>query len=83
MQLNPSKIMSFLQNKPFEALAIAAFILITVILVRLYMTLNEDEDWEKFKVLHHCQLRMSKTGIQRASWICDDGKTYYRWRQQR
>jgi hypothetical protein len=28
-------------------------------------------------------LRMSKTGTQRASWACDDGKTYFRWRQQR
>jgi hypothetical protein len=55
-----------------------------IILISLYFRVYmDDEQWEKFKTEHHCELRMSKTGTQRASWSCDDGKTYFRWRQQR
>lgn len=78
-----TKLARFLHDKPFDVLAIAAFFLTTAVLIRLYTTLNEDENWEQFKTQHHCQLRTSKTGTQRASWACDDGKVYYRWRQQR
>ena len=78
------KIGRMIQDKPYDALLILAFLIVTIILLRLYWNVNEnDGQWERFRTEHDCQLRMSKTGTQRASWHCDDGKTYYRWRQQR
>jgi len=79
-----TQIKGFINRKPIDALYFLGFVLVTLILVRLYFSMNPDDaKWEQFKAEHDCQLRMSKTGTQRASWSCNDGKTYYRWRQQR
>lgn len=86
MQLKPlaKKIGRYLHEKPYDALLILAFVIVMIILTRLYFSLNEDDgQWEQFKAEHDCKLRMSKTGTQRVSWSCNDGKIYYRWRQQR
>lgn len=78
-----SQIRLFTQEKPIDAFLILFFVLIVVILVSLYREVDyDDEHWEQFKAEHHCQLRTTKTGTQRASWVCDNG-TYFRWRHQR
>lgn len=79
-----TKIGQFAQEKPIDTLFILLLILLVIILSSLYLEVDyDDEHWEKFKAEHHCQLRTTKTGTPRASWVCDNGKTYFRWRQQR
>ncbi len=79
-----SKISQFTQENPIDTFFILFFALLVVILSSLYLRVDfDDEHWEEFKAEHHCQLRTTKTGTQRASWVCDNGKTYFRWRQQR
>ena len=78
------KIGQYFHQKPFDALLTLGFIIVVLILGRLYFSVNADEViWEQFKVEHDCKLRVTKTGTQRSSWACNDGKTYFRWRQQR
>ncbi|CAA9891917.1 conserved hypothetical protein [Candidatus Methylobacter favarea] len=79
-----AKIGQFIRSNPLNALLACWFIIVLVILSRLYFSANvDDSNWEQFKIEHHCKLRMTKTGTQRSSWECDDRKIYYRWRQQR
>lgn len=79
-----TKIGKFTQENPIDVLLILFFTLLVVILSSLYFRIDfDDEHWEQFKTEHHCQLRTTKTGTQRASWACDNGLTYFRWRQQR
>jgi hypothetical protein len=73
-----------MRRKPLDLLLIAALIAAIVKLTSLYLSVNTDDGaWEQFKAEHHCKLRVSEHGTQRASWECDDGEIYYRWRQQR
>ncbi|MGR9086911.1 MAG: hypothetical protein ACU841_07545 [Gammaproteobacteria bacterium] len=86
MNLNQfrNRIGQFAKEKPIDTLCILMFALLVVILSSLYFRVDfDDEHWEEFKARHHCQIRTTKFGTQRASWVCDDGKTYFRWRQQR
>ncbi|MDD5460682.1 MAG: hypothetical protein PHG00_03455 [Methylococcales bacterium] len=63
---------------------ILLFIIVILKLSSLYFSVNTDDgNWERFKVAHDCKLQTTETGTQRLSWGCDDGKIYYRWRQQR
>lgn len=79
-----SSLGQYMETQPIGTLLTLLFALLVIILISLYFRVYmDDEQWEKFKIEHHCELRMSKTGTQRASWACDDGKTYFRWRQQR
>ena len=74
----------YMQENPIDTFFILFISLLVVIMASLYSRVDFDEaNWEKFKTEHHCQIRFSNTGTQRASWVCDDGKTYFRWRQQR
>ena len=60
------------------------FILVVLKLFHLYLGINDNMDnWEEFKGQHHCVLGRTESGTQQATWLCDDGKTYYRWRQLR
>ena len=60
------------------------FILAVLKLSHLYLGINDSMDnWEEFKSQHHCVLGRTESGTQQATWVCDDGKTYYRWRQFR
>ena len=84
LKLLQSKIGQSLREKPLDALLILFFVLLVIIMTSLYFRVDyDDEHWEQFKIEHHCQLRTTKTGTQRASWVCDNGETYFRWRQQR
>lgn len=42
-----------------------------------------DQQWDEFKDAHHCKPNRDSVGGLRGGWTCDDGKTYYLWRQQR
>jgi len=58
------------------------FVLAIVTLIDLYSDINEHEDnWAEFKQEHHCSLKKTPAGNVQSAWQCDDGKTYYRWRQ--
>jgi len=84
IKLLARKIGHNIYEKPIGALLMLAFAIVIIILSRLYFSVSADDgQWGQFKNEHDCQLRMSKTGTQRSSWSCNDGKIYYRWRQQR
>lgn len=84
----PSKLNSAIKKrlprKLTDLILYGAFILAILKLVQLYSGINEsEEDWNAFKDQHHCELGRTESGTQQATWLCDDGKTYYRWRQLR
>jgi hypothetical protein len=77
-----SEIKDYLLKKPFEFLLYLLFALAIFKLADLYSDINENEDnWNEFKLLHHCLLKKTDEGNQELAWQCDNGKTYYRWRQ--
>ena len=74
----------FIRQKPQDVLLILLFAIVVIKLFSLYFSVNVDDgNWEPFKSEHNCKLLTTETGTQRLSWECDDGKIYYRWRQQR
>ena len=78
------KIAQFIRQKPIDVLVIALFTIVIIKLSSLYFSVNaNDGNWERFKSEHSCKLLTTETGTRRLSWECDDGKIYYRWRQQR
>ena len=77
-----SRFKRYLPKKSFDLLVYVLFALAILKLIDLYTDLNEHEDnWNEFKVEHHCQLKATAEGDIQSAWLCDDGKTYYRWRQ--
>ena len=78
------KIVQFIRQKPIDVLLMLLFAIVNIKLSSLYFSVNVDDgNWEQFKSEHSCKLLTTATGTQRLSWECDDGKIYYRWRQQR
>lgn len=76
------KINKYLPKKGFDLLLYALFVFAILKLFDLYGDINEhDDNWSEFKQQHHCQLKASPAGEVQSAWVCDDGKTYYRWRQ--
>lgn len=74
----------YIPKKPLDFVLYGIFILAILKLCSLYFSVNpDDSNWNDFKVQHHCVLRKTEYGVQRSSWACDDGKTYFRWMQQR
>lgn len=69
-------------KKPVDFLLYLVFILAVLKLFDLYSDINDHEDnWNEFKQQHHCELKKNATGNKELAWACDDGNTYYRWRQ--
>lgn len=68
-----------LWNLAFAALALAG----VVVIYLLFSAHEADEDWERFKQDRHCQSVGREAGNNQGGWRCDDGKIYYRWRQQK
>jgi hypothetical protein len=78
------KLTADLLSKPLYALLFLVLGAAMLVLGSLYSSLNDDDGaWEQFKIDHHCQLQTNPSGTKRHSWLCADGKVYYRWRQQR
>jgi len=78
------KTVKFIRQKPFDFMLMLLFAIVIIKLSSLYFSVNVDDgNWEQFKSEHNCKLLTTETGTQRLSWECDDGKIYYRWRQQR
>ncbi len=77
-------ILQLMRRKPFDT---ALFIVVAIVVIKLtslYFSVNVDDgNWNQFKTEHNCQLQVNGSGTQRSSWLCEDGKAYYRWRQQR
>ena len=74
----------FFRQKPIDVLLMLIFAVVLIKLANLYFSVNiDDGNWEQFKSEHNCKLLTTETGTQRMSWECNDGKIYYRWRQQR
>jgi hypothetical protein len=63
----------------FASLAVALAFVATLLL----SVHESDEDWKEFSQEHRCVSLADTVGSDRAGWRCDDGKVYYRWRQQR
>lgn len=77
-----SKFRQTLTGKPLDIVLYAVFALAIIKLFSLYAGINEDDgQWNAFKTQHHCQLKRSGDSNIQSTWECDDGKTYYRWRQ--
>lgn len=82
MQSQTKNKIKALFNKPADILLYAVFLVAVLKLIDLYTDINEHENnWNEFKLQHQCQLKKTATGNQQSAWLCDDGKTYYRWRQ--
>ena len=78
------KTTQFIRQKPLDVLLMIIFAIVIIKLSSLYFSVNVDDgSWEQFKSEHNCKLLTTETGTQRLSWECNDGKIYYRWRQQR
>lgn len=74
----------FIRQKPLDVFLMLLFAIVVIELSGLYFSVNVDDgNWEQFKSEHNCKLLTTETGTRRLSWECDDGKIYYRWRQQR
>jgi hypothetical protein len=74
----------FIHQKSIDILLMFIFAVVVLKLSSLYFSVNVDDgNWGQFKSEHSCKLLTTETGTQRLSWKCDDGKIYYRWRQQR
>jgi len=79
-----TKITALTGRSLLDVLVALLFVGAIIKLISLNFSINVDDgNWDKFKIEHHCALQKSGYGVQQASWLCDDGKTYYRWRQQR
>ena len=66
-----------------DFLIVLAFVVAILALFRLHMKTQVDDNWDQFKVEHHCKPIESLGGNNvKIGWICDDGNEYYRWRQQ-
>jgi hypothetical protein len=74
---------TFIRQNPFGALLAVGLALALVKLYGLYTSVEVDDGhWQQFKAEHHCVLQTGGQGTGHVSWLCDDGQTYYRWRQQ-
>jgi hypothetical protein len=72
----------YMPRKPLDYVLYAVFALAILKLVDLYTDINEHEDnWAEFKEQHNCELKKTTAGNVQLAWQCDDGRTYYRWRQ--
>jgi hypothetical protein len=68
----------------FDYVLYGTFIVVTTVIFRLYSGVDERPgDWNAYKTEHHCELGTTERGTQRGTWVCDDGKVHYRWRQLR
>lgn len=77
-----TKLWQLLSRKPLDILLYALFVFAVIKLFSLYGAINDDDgNWNEFKIRHHCQLKRKGESNIQSNWECDDGKTYYRWRQ--
>jgi len=78
------KILGYIRKNPLNALIIAGFAVAIIKLFGLYNSADTDDGrWQQFRNEHRCVQQHGEEGSQRLSWKCDDGKTYFSWRQQR
>jgi hypothetical protein len=79
----PLVLRKFMPKNTLDIVLYGVFVLAVLKLIGLYRGINEDNEgnWNEFKVEHHCQLKSSGESSVPSTWECDDGKTYYRWRQ--
>lgn len=71
-----------LKNNWLDVFLYAIFALALLQIGKLYLDIDDQEDnWNAFKEEHHCRLKTSGDRNIHSAWICDDGKTHYRWRQ--
>jgi len=76
-------VFTLLRKNLFSSLVIAGFAVAIVKLLALYHSADTDDGrWQQFKAEHHCVQQHGQEGSQRLSWKCDDGNTYFSWRQQ-
>lgn len=83
--MNPllSKVSTFIRSNLSNFLVFIVFFIAISLLIRLYWQTQIDENWDQFIIDHHCQkIAKESSNNHRTGWRCDDGETYYRWRQQ-
>ena len=77
-------LLSFRKNALPNLLATILLIAIITLYIRYDNIQKDDTNWEQFKVAHDCKLHITQKGnLHSSNWLCNDGKEYYRWRQQR
>jgi hypothetical protein len=70
--------------KTWEIVAFGALCIAGLGAAAMILSAQEgEEDWTEFKEKHHCVSVAQARGGNGAGWQCDDGKTHYRWRQQK
>lgn len=74
----------YFRRKPFDLILLTMFVAVIIKLFSLYFSAGiDDGEWDAFKIQHNCKMQLKKRGLPHTIWECDDGKLYYRWRQQR
>ena len=78
-----NSIFEYIKTRQRDVVLILGFIIAIALLIYLYAQTQPDENWDQFIIEHKCKvIKTHVGGHQRSGWICDDGKEYYRWRQQ-
>lgn len=77
------KILAYIRHKPLDIGLGLLFAVAIVALVMQHLETQTDDDWAQFVSTHHCVATKFKDNAgPQTAWVCDDGKRYYRWRQQ-
>jgi hypothetical protein len=70
--------------KPIEVAVFGGLGIAMLVVGYLLLSAPEGEaDWDAYVREHHCKSQGGIDGSNRPGYVCDDGKTHYRWRQQR
>lgn len=81
------KINEYFQDSPLKPLDLVLILFFTLAITKIYSLYfsveDEEMDWETFRVKNNCKLKLDEDGYQSSTWVCDDGKVHYGWRQQR
>jgi hypothetical protein len=62
--------------------ALLAFATILIFAAAVYLSIEDGNQWNKFKAEHQCRITTHVPGYAfnnpKDGWTCDDGKTYFR-----
>ena len=82
-----NKISQYFRDSPLRPLDLILILFFTLAIAKI-ISLNlsvegAEGNWEKFKAENNCKLKLGEDGYEKSTWVCDDGKVHYGWRQQR
>ncbi len=74
---------SVIRTYPRDISIFLVFLIAVLILLKLNLNTQVGDNWNDFIIEHNCkEIPKRDSNDRRRTWKCDDGKEYYRWRQQ-